>query len=323
MLESDATILKQCTKCGKVLPATTEYFVHDKRKRSGLQARCKECDRAYRIANRERSSKYFRQYREENRERLAAYYREWRSLNREYRLEYDRKYHVEHPTSRRNLDPVSLEQQRAYDREYYRKNIDRKKKRDRMRRERDPEAYHSYYRAWRASNREIILERKREYHEKYREKENNRSRKNRKLNRDQRQEYARRNILRSRVHTQNHRARKRDLRSDFTPEQQKFALDYFNNSCAICGRQLFDLFGDHGLAFDHWIPLSNSECPGTTATNMIPMCHGVDGCNNSKQASLPEEWLVRRFGKRKAKVILARVREYFEIVRIRQNDAGA
>lgn len=124
------------------------------------------------------------------------------------------------------------------------------------------------------------------------------------------------NRERKRVSDHNREARKRGLLDDFTHEQEQFALDYFGNACAVCGRPFYDLFGERTLALDHWVPLKSADCPGTTVTNMIPLCHGIDGCNTKKNARDPNEWLVSQFGKRKAHEILARIEAYFDIVRL-------
>ena len=112
-----------------------------------------------------------------------------------------------------------------------------------------------------------------------------------------------------------YRARIRSLPDTLTLEQWGRALDYFNGCCAICGRQLTDLFGTHRTAADHWIPISKPNCPGTVAENIIPLCHGVNGCNNHKHATMPDVWLTRMFGVKKAKGILKRVDIYFAWVR--------
>lgn len=108
------------------------------------------------------------------------------------------------------------------------------------------------------------------------------------------------------------RARRRDREqakpTNFTENQWKYALNYFGGCCAVCGRPP-GLW--HIIAMDHWIPLSNDNCPGTTIGNIVPLCHGQDGCNNSKKDRLPQEWLIWKFGKRKAKSIEARIMEYF------------
>jgi hypothetical protein len=115
------------------------------------------------------------------------------------------------------------------------------------------------------------------------------------------------------------RTRVQELPATFTPEDEAFMLQYWSYACAACGNQNgFEWF----LALDHWIPVKSPECPGTIATNMIPLCHGTGGCNNSKHNLPPEEWLVRRFGARKAKAIAKKVQEYFAIVQARQETSS-
>jgi len=90
-----------------------------------------------------------------------------------------------------------------------------------------------------------------------------------------------------------------------------YALDYFHNCCAVCERQLNDLFNSHTASQDHWIPQSHPDCPGYVPTNIIPLCHGVDGCNNRKHARDAVEWLTEQYGKVKAQKILHKINTYF------------
>jgi hypothetical protein len=107
------------------------------------------------------------------------------------------------------------------------------------------------------------------------------------------------------------RARKRGLPDTFTVIEQAFCRQYFHYSCAICKREEgFEWI----VSMDHWIPITSTACPGTIATNMIPLGHGLGGCNNSKSDKDPEPWLTKRFGKRKAAVILKRIHAYFALV---------
>lgn len=108
-------------------------------------------------------------------------------------------------------------------------------------------------------------------------------------------------------------ARKANLPNTLTNHEWQRALTYFNDCCAVCGRQLNNLFKSHTVAADHWIPLSKDG--GTTALNIIPLCHGVNGCNNHKKDRLPSEWLAEEFGSRKANKILARIEGYFAWVK--------
>jgi hypothetical protein len=111
---------------------------------------------------------------------------------------------------------------------------------------------------------------------------------------------------------QNREARKRGLPHTWTTPEQAFMLNYWHNACAVCGNSegLFWIVAD-----DHWIPLAASNCPGTVATNMIPLCHGNGGCNNSKHKNEPHIWLMRRFGAKKTAKIEQAIDTYFRIVR--------
>jgi len=169
---------------------------------------------------------------------------------------------------------------------------------------------------YRQSNPEIIAAEKKRSHERNRAKDLARSKRwrekdiehSRQMCRDsyyaKREEY----IASAMVHTVKRMARKRSLPDTFTVEQANQCLTYWHDSCAVCGRKR-GLWNT--IAYDHWIPLASSICPGTIATNIIPLCHGLDGCNNSKGDRDPGEWLTDRFGLRKAKSIIKRIETYF------------
>lgn len=127
-------------------------------------------------------------------------------------------------------------------------------------------------------------------------------------------ELRRNKSLATKVIKQRYRAKKRGLPATLTAEDKLRAIEYFGGCCPVCGRPFKDLFGTHTVSFDHWwIPLSRNG--GYTSDNVIPLCFGVDGCNNSKNDSDPVDWLNRRYGKRKAKQILKRIEAYFLSVR--------
>lgn len=134
---------------------------------------------------------------------------------------------------------------------------------------------------------------------------------------EQHREYARRyhakHPEKSREKSRIRRARKANVLYTFTVSHERIALDYFNGCCAVCNRQLQDLFGTHTVHWDHWIPLSKGG--HTTPDNMVPLCGGMDGCNNRKYSNDPIEWINREFKPRQAKVILARVEAYFEYIK--------
>lgn len=119
------------------------------------------------------------------------------------------------------------------------------------------------------------------------------------------------------------RATRKALPDTFTNNDWQHALNYFNGCCAVCGRPV-GLW--HTVAADHWIPITDPECPGTVASNIIPLCHsqkdGEGGCNNSKSKRNAEQWLTGKFGERKAKQILARINQYFEWVNQQHQDTA-
>lgn len=110
---------------------------------------------------------------------------------------------------------------------------------------------------------------------------------------------------------QRRRARLLNLPCEFTGDDWLRALSYFKNRCAVCNRPQ-GLW--HTLAQDHWIPIIDPNCPGTVPTNIVPLCHGIDGCNNSKSSSDARQWLITRYGKRKANHILRKIEEFFRWV---------
>lgn len=111
------------------------------------------------------------------------------------------------------------------------------------------------------------------------------------------------------MYASNRRARKRSLPDTFTESQWIACLEYHHYTCAVCGNQLIDLFGNVPHA-DHWIPLAynGDDNPGTVATNMICLC---SACNLSKRDTMPDVWLKAQYGTRKANEILRRVKIYF------------
>jgi len=59
------------------------------------------------------------------------------------------------------------------------------------------------------------------------------------------------------------------------------------------------------------IPLVSPDCLGTVPENIVPLCHGVSGCNNEKQNLHPQKWLERKFGEAEAKQKLLEIEAFF------------
>lgn len=174
-----------------------------------------------------------------------------------------------------------------------------------------------HMRLYRVKHREQVLENKRQYHAKNAAKEHERSKRYRTTNIEKERARGKRNRQsypeKGRDRARRRTAIKASLISTFTTEHEQLALEYFNGRCAVCGRQLKDLFNTHTVHWDHWIPQIKGG--HTTPDNMIPLCGGQGGCNNSKGAKDACDWLSQRYGKRKASNILARIDAYFEWVK--------
>jgi len=121
------------------------------------------------------------------------------------------------------------------------------------------------------------------------------------------------NLARYRTLAKNRYALEGNLPNDFTESDWQFALNYFGHCCAVCERPLNGLF--HKPHADHWIPVSSQDCPGSVPTNIVPLCGGVGGCNQSKHARDPQTWLLQKLGDKQGRAILAKVQEFFSQVR--------
>lgn len=277
--------MKRCWDCKQILPITAEYFSHEKRTPDGFQSRCKDCFAKYRAANREHINKRKQEHYQENRERISEAQKQ--------------KYHE---------DDEWREKVNIHNREYYSAN-----------REKLIQNFRKYYyenieavREYRKKNRERYLEHSRRYRRENPEYHEKRQR-------DWYWRSIKQNRKRARIVASRRRARKAELPSDFSVLDWQYALKYFDHSCAICGRKPDDIII---LAMDHWIALSDDRAdnPGTVPENIVPLCHGKDGCNNEKHARDPEEWLIWKFGEEEAIKILAKIETYFANVRKRHSD---
>lgn len=180
-------------------------------------------------------------------------------------------------------------------------------------------------RAYHQANRELLIarqiayqkahaEKTKEYHRRYQMQNADRIKKNRRKvdplkNRAYAARWAKNNPDKLLVMRHRRRASKLNLLSDWTAQHWQLCLDYWHNTCAVCGGQLRDLFGAVITNADHWIAMSDKNCPGTTPGNMICLC---STCNNSKKSKAPEIWLRKRYGTRKGNEILKRINNYFQ-----------
>ena len=85
---------KICSKCGRKLPLTDEYFYKRKDSKIGFRSCCKECwqnrNKAYDKRNYERISEHKKEYREVNKEHIREYHR-MRYLNNKDKINREHK----------------------------------------------------------------------------------------------------------------------------------------------------------------------------------------------------------------------------------------
>ncbi len=168
---------------------------------------------------------------------------------------------------------------------------------------------------WKARNADKVKEMGRAKTARYRERNRDKvlanTREWKAANKDKIRAHRETNREKYAIYDQRRRQRVAGRLDDLTPDQWQSAIDFFGGCCAYCGRPP-DLF--RVLCVEHYIPISSPDCPGTTATNCLPVCSGLDGCNNKKHNKNPETWILRTFGKGKGAKILKQVREYFDSV---------
>lgn len=188
-----------------------------------------------------------------------------------------------------NPDRV-LQSRRAWARE----NPERKRQLDKRWRDANPDKVRAASKAWYEANHDLRIEVSRSWRAAHRDK-----------SREYTKAWRKNNPQKRRIEHHRRRARKRNLASNFCIADWRRALDYFGGCCAVCGRPP-GLW--HTLAADHWIPLSKGGL--TSPDNIVPLCHGEGGCNNSKYNKDAAEWLLAKFGKRKGRAILRKIETY-------------
>lgn len=275
------TLTKRCTKCGRELPATAEWFKVDKTTKSGLRSTCHECERIY-----YQSPEYKAQQKA-------------RRQTPEYKAQ----------EKARKQTPAYKAKAKAYGKAY-RQSPEKKAKKKAY--SQSP-AYKAYEKTYNQSPKGKARS------QKYRQSPKNKTRikayaqlaKYKAQQKSYWQSPEGQSVLKAASHRR--LARKRDLPDTFTATDWLHALEYFNHRCAVCERPT-GLW--HTLAPDHWIPLADTEhCPGTIPTNIVPLCHdkkdGAGGCNNSKCNKNAHEWLMERYSVRQVAKIEKRIAAYF------------
>jgi|GEM_PF-1073844 len=304
---------RACTKCGEIKPFSE--FNKSKKGRFGLDSKCRQCKSTAKPQPQPREGHQFctgcgeekpftAEYFRRTKKTKSGLYSQCRVCARNSAKEWRKQKIEEDPDYRKKLYWKNPEQHRAQTRTSYRKNIENRR------------AYNKR-RYW--ENRDEELRKAREYYLENSEREKERSRQWRQDNPERYREYNQQWIednpetykAMQQAGWQRRRARKQNLPHDLTLEEWQYCLDYWNNACAVCG-------DGEDIHADHWIALSNDDCPGTVVDNMIPLCAH---CNATKHAIDAERWLREKFGDDVAVKKLAEIEAYFELVIDRENDS--
>lgn len=108
-----------------------------------------------------------------------------------------------------------------------------------------------------------------------------------------------------RTRKQRQRAREMGRPGGLTGKAWRWALFYWREHCAYCGRPASEA---GQMTIDHFYPLADPDSPGSVRRNCLPACYE---CNQAKQDAEPVEWIIDTFGEH-APAILARIQDYFE-----------
>lgn len=295
MATSDSTPTKLCRKCGRELPATTEYF-HEHQ--GSLKTPCKDCKREFarlRLQDperREQKREYHRQWEQNNRDRVRGYQQKRKDLHRERdRAAARRDYH-------RNRD-VRLEKQKRYretnpekikakHRRYYDANREKVLESQRTYRKGNPEKIREYQRMYRQYNFEKVSdsqkrwrrahpEKQREYGRRYAEAHPERRAKQ---YRESNKRYKKNHPDRVRLQWRNVNARRRGAAGTHSTEDVLVQLKRQKGRCYYCGEKVGDTYH-----VEHVVPLSRGG--SNDPDNIVIACLR---CNLSKSDRMPHEW---------------------------------
>lgn len=278
---------KRCSNCKQCYPAALGWFYRHKNTPDRLDCICKACAR-------KRAAEWY----SANKERGRANAKRAREAKPEYYKEQKRLH------SESNRDNIAARRKARYAANKVELNVKRKAFRVKNR-----EAILAKERAYRKAHPEMARQADKRYTQKHRATKYRITNAWNKAHRDKL------NAMQLR-----RRARVRELPNLFTAEDWRRAIDYFGGACAACGRPP-GLW--HKLSADHWIAVTDpqSDNPGTVPWNIVPLCSGADGCNNSKHNRPYAEWLVERFGRQKAKQVVTRIEKYLNWAKDQSDNA--
>lgn len=151
--------IKKCSKCGEVLPMTSEYFGKNKNTKDGVMQRCRSCrsgaEKQYYIDNKERIRAYYETNKEAENLKSKRYYRENKAAVMETKKLYRLK-NKEAIAQREKLYKLEHKESGAEDRKnYYCKSKDRIRETVKIYRKNNPELHRISNQKRRAKKRKL------------------------------------------------------------------------------------------------------------------------------------------------------------------------
>lgn len=113
---------KVCTKCGKELPATTEYYHKHKTGKLGLRADCKNCAKMHRKENKEQIRKRRKQYCKENKEQISEQQKQYYEENKQRISERKKQYYEENKEQILEKKKQYIKENKEQIKQYYKEN---------------------------------------------------------------------------------------------------------------------------------------------------------------------------------------------------------
>lgn len=104
--------MKICTKCG--VEKEISNFRIEKRTKIGLQSQCKQCEKEYRLKNREKQIDYMKKYYQKNKESLLQKNKIYRENHKEEKKIIDKIYRENHKKERNIKDLKRKEEDPIY-----------------------------------------------------------------------------------------------------------------------------------------------------------------------------------------------------------------
>jgi hypothetical protein len=143
---------KVCTKCGRELLVTTEFFKRPRKDKDWFTSKCREClNKEKRIWNKE-NKKHIQAYEQENAERIKRYRKEYKKKNAEHIKESNGKYRHENAERLLKYRQDNKAHRKEYNAQYYQNNATKVKEHSKLYRTRYADKYKKYYIKWKLEN---------------------------------------------------------------------------------------------------------------------------------------------------------------------------